>query len=71
MSTNELSRIKEGTVIYDKSEGIPYSVTKIYKSGVLAYWKWTNCIATNPYGAFVEDKFFKNEELLCKDMVLM
>lgn len=66
MTIEELSRIKEDDVIYDKSEGIAYNVIKIFKSGILTYWEWTNS-----YGRFTEDKFLKNEELLCKDMILI
>lgn len=66
MKTKELSRIKEEDVIYDESAGIAYNVIQIYKSGILTYWEWTNS-----YGRFTENKFFKNEELLCKDMILI
>ena len=66
MNTKELSQIKEKDVIYDESEGIAYNVIKIYKSGILTYWEWTN-----PYGSFTEEKFFKNEELLYKEMMLL
>ena len=47
MNIKELSQIKEEDVIYDKSVGIVYNILKVYKSGVLAYWKWTNS-----YGRF-------------------
>lgn len=66
MNKKELSQLKEKDAIYDKSSGIAYNVTKIYKSGILAYWKWSNS-----YGRFTEDKFLKNEELLCKDMIIL
>lgn len=66
MTINELSQIKEEDVIYDKSSGIAYNVIKLFKSGILAYWEWTN-----PYGKFTENKFLKNEELLCNDMILV
>lgn len=66
MKIKELSQIKEEDVIYDESAGIAYNVIKIYKSGILTYWEWTNS-----YGRFTENKFLKNEELLCKDMILM
>lgn len=66
MSIKELSQIKEEDVIYDKSTGIVYNVIKIYKSGILTYREWANL-----YGRFTEDKFLKNEELLCKDMILV
>lgn len=66
MTTKELSQIKEGDVIYDKSAGIAYNVIKLFKSGILTYWEWTNS-----YGRFTEDKFLKHEELLCKDIMLM
>jgi len=39
MSTKELSRIKEGDVIYDESAGIAYNVIKLFKSGILTYWE--------------------------------
>lgn len=66
MNIKELSQIEEEDVIYDGSAGIAYNVIKIYKSGILTYWEWTN-----PYGRFTENKFLKNEELLCKDMILV
>lgn len=66
MNIKELPQIKEEDVIYDKSAGIAYNVIKIYKSGILTYWEWTN-----PYGRFTENKFLKNEELLCKDIILV
>lgn len=66
MNAKELSQIKEENMIYDKSDGIAYKILKIYKSGILTYWEWTN-----PYGRFTEDRFFKNEELLCKDMIIL
>lgn len=66
MSIKELSQLKEEDVIYDKSDGISYKVTKIYKSGILTYWEWTNS-----YGRFTKNKFFKNEELICEDMILI
>ena len=66
MSTKELSQLKKEDVLYDKSAGIAYNILKVCKSGVLAYWEWTNS-----YGKFTEDKFLKNEELLCKDMILI
>lgn len=66
MTDKELSRIQEDGVIYDESAGIAYNIIKVYKSGILTYWEWTN-----PYGRFTENKFLKNEELLCKDMLLM
>lgn len=64
MSTKELLKLKEEDIIYDKSAGIAYYIIKIYKSGILAYREWTNFC-----GIFTEDKFLKNEELLCKDMI--
>ena len=66
MTNKELSRITERDVIYDESAGIAYNVIKSFKSGILTYWEWTN-----PYGRFTEDKFLKNEELLCKDIILI
>ena len=66
MNAKELSQTKEKDVIYDKSAGIAYNVTKIYKSGILTYWKWTNF-----YGRFTESKFLKNEELLYENMILL
>ena len=66
MNIKELSQIKEEDVIYDKSARIAFNVVKIYKNGILTYWEWTNS-----HGRFTEDKFLKNEELLCKDMILM
>jgi len=66
MNTNELSQIKENDVIYDESAGVFYNVIKIYKSGILTYWRWTNS-----YGRFTERKYFKYGELLCKDMILL
>jgi len=66
MNVRELSQIEEKDIIYDRSEGIAYYIIKIYKSGVLTYWKWTNS-----YGRFTENKFFKNEELLDKDIILI
>ena len=66
MTNEELSRIKEDDVIYDDSAELAYSVIKVYTSGILTYLKWTN-----PYGRFAENKFFKNEKLLCKNMMLM
>lgn len=66
MNIKELSQIKEEDVIYDKSDGIAYKVIKLYKSGILTYCEWTNS-----YGKFTENKFLKNEELLCKDIILM
>lgn len=66
MNIKELSKTKEEDIIYNKYEGIAYKIIKIYKSGILAYWEWTNSC-----GRFTERKFFKNEELLCKDMMLM
>lgn len=66
MNIKELLQLKEEDVIYDKSASIAYNVIKIYKSGILTYWAWTNS-----YGRFTENKFLKNEELLCKDMILM
>ena len=66
MNIKELSQLKEKDVIYDESLGITYIVTRIYKSGILAYCKWANF-----YGRFTEDKFLKNEELLCKDMIIL
>ncbi len=66
MKIKELSQIKEEDVIYDESAGIAYNIIKIYKSGILTYWEWTNS-----YGRFTENKFLKNEELLCEDIVLM
>ena len=66
MSIKELHQIKEENVIYDKSYGIAYNIIKIYKSGILTYWEWTNS-----YGKFTENKFFKKEELLCEDMILI
>lgn len=69
MNKKELSRIKEEDVIYDKSMGIAYNIIKICKSGILTYWEWAN--PCYPYGIFTENKFLKNEELLCKDMILM
>ena len=66
MSKKELLQLKKEDVFYDKSAGIAYNILKIYKSGVLAYWEWTNS-----YGRFTENKFLKNEELLCKDMILV
>ena len=62
MNIKELSQLKEKDVIYDESLGITYIVTRIYKSGILAYCKWAR---------FTEDKFLKNEELLCKDMIIL
>lgn len=66
MNIKELLQIKEEDIIYDESERIGYNVIKVYKSGILAYWEWTN-----PYGRFTENKFLKNEELLCNDMILI
>ena len=66
MSIKELHQIKEENVIYDKSDGIAYKIIKIYKSGILTYWEWTNS-----YGRFTENKFLKKEELLDKDMILI
>ena len=66
MNIKELSQIKEEDIIYDKSVGIAYNILKVYKSGVLAYCEWTNS-----YGRFTEDKFLKNEELLCKNMIIL
>ena len=66
MNIKELSQIKEKDVIYDESAKIAYNVIKVYKNGILTYWKWTNS-----YGRFTEDKFLKNEELLDKNMILM
>lgn len=65
MNTKELSKTKENDMIYDKSALIAYKIIKIYKSGILAYWEWTNSC-----GRFTEHKFFKNEELLCRDIIL-
>jgi hypothetical protein len=66
MNIKELLQIKEEDIIYNESERIGYNVIKVYKSGILAYWEWTN-----PYGRFTENKFLKNEELLCNDMILI
>ena len=66
MNAKELSQIKEEDIIYDRSDEIAYKILKIYKSGILTYWEWTN-----PYGRFTKDKFFKNKELLCKDIMLI
>ena len=66
MTTKELSQIKEDDIIYDESMDIAYHVIKIYKSGILTYWEWAN-----PYGRFSENRFLENEELLCKDMMLI
>lgn len=66
MNIKELSQTKEKDVIYDKSAEIAYNVTKIYKSGILTYWEWTNF-----YGRFTENKFLKNKELLCENMILI
>jgi len=66
MKAKELSQIKEENVIYDKSDGIAYNVIKIYKNGILTYWEWFNS-----YGRFTENKFLRNEELLCGDIMLI
>lgn len=66
MNIRELSQVKEKNVIYDESIGVAYNVLKIYNSGILTYWEWTNS-----YGKFAENIFFKNKELLCKDMILL
>ena len=66
MNAKELSQIKENDVIYDESAGIAYNVIKICKSGILTYRAWDNT-----YGRFTECKYFKYEELLCKDIILM
>jgi len=66
MNIKELLQLKEEDVIYDESEKIAYNVIKTYKSGILTYWEWTNS-----YGRFIENKFLKNEELLCGDIILI
>ena len=66
MNVRELSQIEEKDLIYDESEEIAYHVIKIYNSGILTYWEWTNSL-----GRFAENKFFKNEELLCENMILV
>jgi hypothetical protein len=66
MSIKELSQLKEENIIYDRTARIAYNIIKIYKNGILTYYEWTNS-----YGRFTEDKFLKNEELLCKDMIIL
>ena len=66
MNTMELSQIKEEDAIYDQSAGIVYKVITKCKSGILTHWTWDNL-----YGRFTECKYFKYEEVLCKDMILM
>lgn len=66
MNIRELSQVKEKNIIYDESIGTAYNILKIYNSGILTYWEWTNSC-----GRFTENKFFKNKELLCKDMILL
>lgn len=66
MTVKELSQIKEEDVIYDESAGIAYKVIGKCKSGILAYWTWDNI-----YGKFTDRKYFKYEELLCEDMILI
>ena len=66
MTREELSQIEEENIIYDESDGTAYYVIKVCKSGILTYNKWTNS-----YGEFIGHKFLINEDLLCKDMILL
>ena len=61
MSIKELSQLKEENVIYDRAVGIAYNIIKIYKSGILTYWEWTNS-----YGRFTENRFLKKKNYFVK-----
>lgn len=65
MTSKELSKMKEGDAIYDRSDKMSYCVVKLFKRGVFVYREYTS-----PNGRFAEYKILKKTELLCDDMIL-